>query len=272
MSRRKTEVDIRRLIEKVKRVPGALQKELKPLVWREGQLFLKGSGSIPGIVDVTPPGSRGVRGAKAKKQGESAVARDIYRVYATINQAYDAIAATDRAAASAFWFLIKEGNLQDAGEIMRNYSANTGLAGTRSFAEFDGGMLHHRFRGGRGKVNRNRVTLIVTNARELQSYVKKMQGRVGLLASGWVTAAARLGVRLPNWISRHGAGSGAIGVEFGPDRLLLVISNKVKYGAMNDLQRRADYIASYRRRAMKHRLPYILRAALRKAGLNAKAG
>lgn len=271
MSRKKTEVDIRRLIEKVIRIPGALQRELKPLVWQEGRLFLKGSGSIPGIVDITPPGSKGVRGGKAKKQGESAVARDIYRIYATVNQVYDSIARTDKAAASAFWFLMKEGNTKDAGEIMRNFAANSGLAGTSSFAKFDGGTLHQRFRGRRGTIGRNRVTVIVTNARDLQSYVKKMQARVGLLASGWGTAAARVGVTLPGWVTRHGAGNGAVSVEFGPDKLLLVISNKVRYGGANDLQRRADYIAMYRRRAMQRRLPYILRKALKTSGFHPRA-
>lgn len=268
---RKSEFNVRPLIEKIKQVPGAMQRELKPLVWQEARLFIKGSSSTPGIIDLTPPGSGGVTGSKARKQGENAVARDIYRVYATVNKAYDAIARTDKAAASAFWLLFKEGNTQDAGEIMRNFSSDTGLASTRSFAKFDGGNLHQRFRNKRGSVTRNRVTVIVTDTRELQSYVKKMQKRVGLLASGWVTAAARLGVKLPEWITRHGGGNGAISVEVGADKLMIIISNKVKYGAANDLQRRVNYVSMYRKNALRRRLPYALRAALKKSGLQVRS-
>lgn len=265
MAAKKSEFDIRPLIEKVKRIPGMLQREIKPLVWQQSRLFIKE------VVDITPPASKGVSGPKARKQGESAVARDIYRVYTTIGKAYDAIARTDKAAASAFYFLVKEGNYQEAGEIMRHFSASAGLGNTRSFARFDDGKLHQRFRGKRGGVSRDRVVLLVTNAQALQSYVKKVQGRVGLLAAGWMNAAQKLGVRMPAWIARHGASNGAISVEVGIDKLLIVMSNKVKYGAANDLQRRADYVVRYRHQALRRRLPYVLRAALKRAGLQVRA-
>lgn len=265
MARRRSTVDIRPLIEKLKRVPGAMEKTLKPLVEQEARLFLKGGKGKSGIVDITPPASAGVFGVKAKKQGEAAVARDIYRVYATASQAMQAIKAVDPEAAKTFWALFRTGDYTAAGEILRNLGGRP-FQVARSFAPFDNGVLHQRFRGKKGRITRNRVTVVVTDAAELRTYVKKMQGRVGLLASGWLEAANELGVRLPAWVSRHGQGHGGVSIELGADKMMIVISNKVKYGAANDLQRRVDYVMKYRKAALKRRLPYVIKAALKKAG------
>lgn len=262
---RRSEFDIRSLVAKVQRIPGLIEKELTPLVHQEARLFCKE------VVTWTPPASQGKTGVKAKKQGEAAVARDIYRIYGTLSDGYETIKAIDPAAASAYWFLVQEGNYQAAGDILRMFGARQ-FGSTRSFAKFDGGTMHKRFRNRQGRITRNRVMMIVTDGDVLKDYVKKMQGRVGLLASGWNTAAAKLGVKLPAWISRHGTANGGVAVETGNGKLVIVISNKVRYGAALEMQRRANYVMRYRRAALRRRLPYVLRAALKKSGLGGGRG
>lgn len=259
MGKRST-IDFSNVIAQLRKVPGALEAGIKPAVHRLSRSFVKQ------IVEITPPGSGKTAGMKAKKQGEAAVARDIYRVYATPGQAYRAINEVDEAAAETFWALYAEGNYADAGEILRTLGGRAfGVA--RSFGSFDGGAMHKRFRGSGGRVHRNRVYLVVTDPKVLSAYVRKMQGRVGLLASGWNTAAAKLGVKLPAWVTRHGNANGAITVETGDNKLVIVMSNHVKYGAAHDLQRRADSVVFYLHRSLKRQMPHILRAALKKAGM-----
>ncbi len=265
---KRSEVDIRPLIEKLKKVPGAFQKEFTGLVNQEAKLFLSGGRGTPGIIEVTPPANAGHTGLKAKKQGEAAVQRDIYRIYATPRQAYDALAAVDKDSADTFWALYRGGDFAAAGDVLRNVGGRTFVA-ARSFAKFDGGVMHKRFRSKNGRITRQRVMMVVTDSAELKAYIKKMQGRVGLLASGWQSAAAKLGVRLPAWITRHGSGNGDIAIEIsGTDKFVIVMKNQVKYGAANDLQRRVDAVMRYRKAALARRLPYVLRAALKRAGLN----
>ncbi|GAA5139389.1 hypothetical protein GCM10023213_19990 [Prosthecobacter algae] len=266
--RKRSEIDIRPLIEKLKRVPGALGKEMTTLINQEAKLFISGGRGTPGVIEITPPANAGNTGIKAKKQGESAVQRDIYRVYATPRQAYDALKEVDIDSAKIFWALFRGGDFTGAGEILRNVGGRTFIA-TRSFAKFDEGVMHKRFRNKQGRITRQRVMMVVTDAAELKAYVKKMQGRVGLLSSGWVSAASKLGVRLPAWITRHGSGNGDIAIEMsGTEKMVIVMKNRVKYGAANDLQRRVDYVIRYRKKALNRRLPYVLRAALKKAGFS----
>lgn len=263
--RRRSEVDIRALVAKVQRIPGLLEREMTPLLYQQARLFVKE------VVVWTPPASKGTVGGKAKKQGEAAVARDIYSIYGTLKDAYESIKEIDPAAASAFWFLHLEGNHQAAGDILRMFGSRS-LRNTTSFAAFDGGVIHRRFRNKRGTVSRSRVVMIVTDQRALAAYVKEMQGRVGLLANGWNSAAVKLGVRLPAWITRHGTGNGGIAVDVGGGRMAILISNKVRYGVALDMQRRANYVLRYRQAALKRRLPYILRAALKKSRLGSGGG
>jgi hypothetical protein len=260
MAGRRSEFDISKLVGRVRQIPGLIDRELKPLVYQEARLFVRE------VVSWTPPASQGKTGLKAKKQGEAAVERDIRRVYGTLADGYETIREIDPAAAAAYWFLVKEGNYIAAGDILRTFGARQ-FGSTRSFAKFDGGAMHKRFRNRRGRIARNRVMMIVTDQAALTAYIRKMQGRVGLLASGWASAAAKLGVRLPAWVTRHGTANGGVAVEIGAGKLVIVISNKVKYGAAQDLQRRADYVMRYRQAALRRRLPYVLRAALKKSGL-----
>jgi hypothetical protein len=252
-------VDIAPLMAKLKAIPGAMEEVIVPLVKQEARLFVRD------VVKFTPPASAGTFGMQAKKQGEAAVARDIARIYGTASKAYVDMALRDKRAAQAFWKAIQANDLVKAREIMQKIGGAR-YSGTRSIAPFDGGVMHERFRR-RGKVERDRVMMLVTDTKQLQAYVKKMQGQVGLLASGWVRAARKLGQSLPAWVTRHGDRRGACVVIESGEKVAIIISNKVRYGIAQDMQRRADYVLGYRRRALAARMPYVIRAALRKARL-----
>lgn len=252
-------MDIAPLLAKLKAIPGAMEEVIVPLVKQEARLFVRD------VVKVTPPASSGTFGMQAKKQGEAAVARDIARIYGTASKAYVDMALRDKNAAGAFWKAIQAGDLVRAKEIMQK-AGGTRYRGTQSIAPFDGGVMHERF-SRQGRVNRDRVMMLVTDAKTLRAYVKKMQGQVGLLASGWVRAARKVGQSLPAWVTRHGDRRGACVVIESGDKVAIIISNKVRYGVAQDMQRRADYVLGYRRRALAARMPYVIRAALRKARL-----
>jgi hypothetical protein len=258
-SPRRTKVDIAPLMAKLKAIPGAMEEVIVPLVKQEARLFVRD------VVKFTPPASAGTFGMQAKKQGEAAVARDIARIYGTASKAYVDMALRDKKAAQAFWKAIQANDLVKAREIMQKIGGAR-YSGTRSIAPFDGGVMHERFRR-RGKVERDRVMMLVTDPKQLKAYVKKMQGQVGLLASGWVRAARKLGQSLPAWVTRHGDRRGACVVIESGEKVAIIISNKVRYGIAQDMQRRADYVLGYRRRALAARMPYVIRAALRKARL-----
>lgn len=262
MARRST-FDITALLKKMQRIPGFIEKELKPLVEQEARLFLKE------VVKWTPPAHQGVTGSAAKKAGELAVLRDIKKLYATPGDAYDAIKEVDVDLANAFWELQKEGNYAAAANILNLVGGRTYLK-TRSFAAFDGGQIHRQFRGSRGKVRAGGAVLIVTDPAKLKAYIKTMQGQVGILAAGWNKAAKRLGVTLPAWVARHGSANGDIGVQLGEGKMVIVIANKVRFGSAQQLQSRTDYVLGIRRNKLMRRLRGALNASIKKAGLKSR--
>jgi hypothetical protein len=259
-SPRRTKVDIAPLMAKLKAIPGAMEEVIVPLVKQEARLFVRD------VVKVTPPASAGVSGMRAKKQGESAVAGDISKIYGTASRAYVELALRDKKVADAFWKAMQAGDLVKAKALLQKEGGSR-YRGLHSIAPFDGGTMHKRFRNSQGRISRWRVVMLVTNESELRKYIKQEQGGVGILASGWARAARKLGQSLPAWVTRHGDRRGACVVIQSGDKVAIIISNKVRYGIAQDMQRRADYVLGYRRRALAARMPYVIRAALKKARL-----
>jgi hypothetical protein len=79
--------------------------------------------------------------------------------------------------------------------------------------------LHEQFRRTRGRVKTDLRAGVASKDRRwrvsgLKIYIDTVKKRVGYMASGWKTAALRLGGSLPAWIMRHNApGYGQIIVE-----------------------------------------------------------
>lgn len=256
---RRTAVEIKPLVDKLRRIPGAFEKVVRPLVEQEARGFVRD------VVKYTPPASKDVTGMAAKKQGEAAVERDIRKIYGTAAKAYIDLALRDKGVAKLFWRQISEGDYTAARELLQQYGG-TRYQKTRSVASFDGGTMHGRFRR-RGRVTRDEVMMLVTNAKELQKYIRKMQGQVGLLAAGWVRAAEKLGQPLPAWVTRHGAGRGGVVVMTGADKVIILIANRVKYAQAQDMQRRADAVLAIRENKLRRRMPYVIKHALKTAGM-----
>jgi hypothetical protein len=263
-ARRNTVVDIRPLLAKLRRVPGLLEAELKPKIEAQAKGFIRD------IIKITPPASEGVSGPAARKQGEAAVSGDIARIYATPGAAYEAIHAIDPVAADGFWKLYREGDFIAAGKILRALGGREFSAVT-SFSSFDGGTMHRRFRK-RGRVQGSRVMQVVTNPRELNAYRKKRVGRVGTLAAGFLPAANKLGAPVPAWIRKAASATsgrrGSIRYESRTGQFVITMINSISYAQYQGMQRRADAVMRYRKAALRRQLPFILRAAARKAKLS----
>ena len=258
-SPRRSTVDIRPLMAKLKAIPGAMQEVIVPLVKQEARLFVRD------VVNVTPPSSKGKTGIQAKKQGEAAVARDIAKVYGTPSKVYLRLRAKAAGLERAYWKAIKEKNVKTIERIRRSLS-EISFDDFQVPIGFDQGVAH-QMRRKRGRVKGDQVDYIIDDPKELRRYVKKMQARVGLLASGWVRAARKLGQPLPGWVTRHGDRRGACAVIQSEERVMIIISNKVKFTTQQDMHRRSYYVLGYRQRALARRMPYVIRAALRKARL-----
>ncbi len=132
-------------------------------------------------------------------QGRKAVERDIQR----------AVQLPTDAGLSKFIFGVRDENLRNqlvaaiqAGDKQKFDLLFRIAVGNRfEVVDFDP-HLHQSVRNNRGRVTRryNRVSLQV---KQWEAYIKKGQGRVGRMRSGWLPALRAVGGTAAAWIARH---------------------------------------------------------------------
>ena len=169
----------------------------------------------------------------AKKIGESAVERDVRKVYWKVSKIlfllkekgfYDEVGLIYR--------LIKRGELHDAMSVLEA----TGIRDRNTpIGYFDGGAEHRRSRSRRsGRVFRNRPAMIVIDSEKIEPYIQELQARVGFTRAGWITAAlaGALGGmnKFPVWIKRwSGRAPGSGGLMEGKNGIKVRLKNAVSW-------------------------------------------
>lgn len=262
-------VEAQRLLRELKRYPGVLKAEIQPALRLAVRNVISSGGKVPGIVQLTPPHGGvdgGVRGVAAKKQGESAVARDIGRVYDTAGKIYARIKGKNVALARAFWRAVSAKNWPEA----QRMASKAGELWSGRFEPWDNGAAHKVSRSSRdGRVKVKRPVSALMDSRQLRAYIKKKQGKVGLLASSLVSApgAGRLGPLrgVPGWVRRHSGTWGSVRQIAARDGEVWELSLTRTAGA--DMQRRMSWAVAKRREALVRQMPFVVMAAARKAGL-----
>lgn len=250
-------IDLRRHLQKIRHLPRQADQIMREAVEVDARGFVRD------IVAVTPP-SQGKANKESQRRGETAVARDVRKVYATPGDLYALIKARNPARAGAFWKLVKA----------RDWDGANRLARAENLPEMDSAVLdgqngraeEHARRSRGGRVRGDVPSAAVTQDRLRARYVKQMQKRVGLLASGFAAAARRLGVRLPAWIARHGETLGVVRVKEGFGSFYIEIANKARHGRGNDLARRIAFVLESDKRAkrlvnaVRHRVRALLKS------------
>lgn len=221
------------------------------------------------VAKITPPyGGGASTGRKAEAQGKTAVARDIYSLYGTRSDAYDAIASSNVGAANAFWRHLGSNNEPLANEILRDVTG-------KSLGRFDGGALHKRTAGGKrrrtSKANSRTLSnrghiFYVSNAEDLAAYVSEQQTNVWWLASGWSDALRTLGAKLPYGVDKQDA-PGRLKVEINDQRIVITMVNQVSFGReVRDIERRIDFALNKRVGALDRRWETYINRTAKDAG------
>ena len=165
---------------------------------------------------------------KAKQRGEGAVAGDINRVFAVPSAAYDNMRLLDPAAADRFWANIQNRRFARAEQSLK--SSNSPWK-TLPVGRLDP-KLHQQSRTGRNaNVKRKTPAQIITSPKALDSYIAKIQKRVGFAKGSWINAAKAIGGRVRGavqWVSRHKQSPGTAIVRTG-DRPSVTLVNNLDY-------------------------------------------
>ncbi len=220
------------------------------------------------VIALTPP-SRGKANPEARKRGEAAVAADLSRIMKPGSASYiDLFRQTNG------------GN--EARELFGHKGANAlGFIYTRVLERGDLVQWHHARRRADGRVMQvNRDVTTGLRKRDLHGldlglvekgtyewFKKRVQARVGLLASGWNAAAEKLGYKPPQWIRRHGTDRGGVEITLGSGVFMVRISNDVPFAsAVRDFPRRVQNALNQQAAAMEKRVKHFEEKNGKRAG------
>lgn len=122
-----------------------------------------------------------------------------------------------------------------------------------------------------GRVARTRgQEKIAVSASALNSYIGSKKKMVGFLASGWNSAAAKLGVKPPQWMWRH-KGEGSIREAVTDTSITIMVTNSVDFASRTITQK--DRLLRFAYNAQKgandRRWEKFLITTARRAGLKA---
>jgi hypothetical protein len=253
-------IDASRLVGVIRQFPGSTAVTHDSFLNEQLRLLVSSSGKVPGLVQVTPPFSAGVKGVEAKKQGEKAVSRDIARVYANPGAVWAAIKQLGKAKqAAGYWKLTKAGKHAEALALAQRVSGLPEFM-RRAAQKFDGGAEHDRRRGRNGRVRGRVPSMLISDPSVLKIYHRKKRRNVGLLASSLPAAVgSKYGTLngIPAWVKRHSSRYGYTREtrNSGGRTVFLGLRDK----AISDMQRRFTYVLKYRLSALERQIPVLAR-------------
>ena len=150
----------------------------------------------------------------AKKRGKKAVAGDIGRVFALPSDAYENMRLLEPAIADRFWANIQNRRFSRAEQALKSSTSNWK---NLSVGRLDP-KLHHQSRNIHGEVTRRFPAQIVTSPKARETYIAKIQKRVGFAKGAWINAAKAIGGRVrgsEQWVTRHKQSPGTATVKTG---------------------------------------------------------
>lgn len=161
----------------------------------------------------------------AKKRGEKAVAGDINKVFTLPSDAYEKMRLLEPATADRFWANIQSRRFSRAQQTL--HSSNSTWKDL-SVGRLDP-KLHQASRiGPNANVTRKKPAQIVTSEKARDSYIAKIQKRVGFAKGSWINAAKAIGGRVrgaAQWATRHKKAPGTATAKTGDKASVTLINN-----------------------------------------------
>jgi hypothetical protein len=215
-------IDFKEFADLLPKLEKALNGDMIKVVRSQARLLVRNDDAAS-LVSFTPP-----RGMDAGKEiGDRAVARDIGRIFVT-SGVVNSILARNRKK-SIFSRYVREGKLDEAKKLLNSqtegsvqvagYSRNgkqvrgytqkrqvstlgdNRLGNITEIADRPNPAVHKSRRGERYKVGRKQWSQVVLKGKQLETYQKEVQKRVGSMKAGWRFAAKALQVSLPPYVN-----------------------------------------------------------------------
>ena len=186
----------------------------------------------------------------ARNLGQSAVSRDIGRVYMDVRglmaqlkgKRVSSESGKGVAASTLLSKMIKQGDNDRAEKIVRTVPGFAHI----EIQNFDDGKRHKEKRR-QGRVHKNTRPVVIADSQKLREYIKNKREQVGFTKSAWITAGRMAGGKnglRAKWITKHNAPAhgafkmiGAIGEAVLSSRVPWIDKKLNESGAMEAFDR-----------------------------------
>lgn len=255
-------LDTSELRKSIKRLADAAHQELAEVCATGARGFVKD------VVMVTPPSNGQTKGSAAKKAGEMTIANDLRRIFTPLTG--PALQAVEDFYGREQRQQFGHKGAKALGEVVTKVLRPGDMQGWHQERRRKDGRVmnvHRQVATGLRKRDLRGLDQGLVAQEDYKAYLRKIHARVGLLASGWNTAAQKLGVKLPAWVMRHGTTRGQY-VMVSTSRLTRIeVSNAVPFvGEVRGLERRMNWAIKNQVQKMDRKADFLLRQAIRKAG------
>jgi hypothetical protein len=205
------------------------------------ELTVQAKGALREIVFDTPPfGTRARSVADARKASESAIGRDMHRIFRPkkLVGSRKITHFFGKAHPSAPWTVTEKEKHPDLGML----------------------LAQHKKLSSSGRQARYRNAYFV-DANKYFALQAKLKKRGGFLGGGFAPAAAALGVPLPHLMKRHaGSAPGGVQMRLTGDHLSIIIINDVAYASrVAGFPARVERALQSQRGKMERQIPFLLR-------------
>lgn len=201
------------------------------------------------VIAITPPGSAGITGKSAEMQGRSKIARDLHNVFAPVRLKGRKVVTQVFGRPLGTPIVIK--TVEKYPDLVSVYRQNSiasksrvGIRGVRQGQKY------------------------YVDERKFKRLYNAKIAKIGKMASGWTSAANKLGVAVPAWIRRHGQSRGSIDSQLATDQLYIRVINfapNVPDNVVSEMERRIPYAMRYALNGMRRNIDVVAAKSARAA-------
>jgi len=250
-------INIGPLLADIKRAAELTAADTEAMIRQEATLFVYNAGKIPGIINVTPPFSQGKKGKAGLEQGKGKIDADLLGIFAPVSL------KGQRTITHLF------------GDKDPNVGRKPPYIVSTKERHPDVKAIYttRNNRRGKGKsMTRGQAAAWYVDEQKFEALRKELHGHIGWACACWYAASVAAGLSpkgVPAWIRRHTSAPGdGASIHISATAFQITLSSALDYNDAMNMGDKARRVLGYRENALQRRLPYMVRAALKKANLN----
>lgn len=248
-------VDIGPLLGQLKNAQALTKQDMSDLIRQQATLFVynpQGTGTI----NLMPPFSAGVKGKAGLEAGKGRIDADLGNIFAGRTLKGQRILN----------HLFGDRNPAVGNKPPYTIKTQEKWPDVKSIYVTRNGRRHGR------KLTRGQRSAYYVDKAKLDQLRKELHARVGWACACWWKAAVTAGLSprgVPSWVKRHGSAPGNAIISLAATSFAITLISDLDYNGALNIENKVRKALQYREDAIKRRLPYLIRHAMKNAGLQA---